>query len=57
MSIIPQYCYQNLSSLCTSAKGKYGDRITEEKERMALLLCQAKEEHSRLAQELWPTSW
>ena len=32
MSIIPQYCCQNLGSLCTSAKGKYGDRVTEEKE-------------------------
>ena len=37
-------CCQNLGSLCTSAKKKYGDRIMEEKERVALLLCQAKGE-------------
>ena len=57
MSIIPQYCCQNLGSLCTSAKRKCGDRVTEEKERMALLLCQAKGEHSRLAQGLCPAPW
>ena len=41
-------CCQNLGSLCTNAKQKYGDRVME-KERVALLLCQTKGEHSRLA--------
>ena len=41
-------CCQNLGSLCTNAKQKYGDKVME-KERVALLLCQAKGEHSRLA--------
>ena len=46
-------CCQHLGCLCTSAKQKYRDRITEEKEKVALLLCQAKGEHSRLVpQEL-----
>ena len=44
--------------MCTNAKQKYGDTIitiTEEKERMAPLLCYAKGEHSRLGtQELYP---
>ena len=48
-------CCQNLGSLCTNDKQKYRDRVMEEKERVALLLCQAKGEHSRLAlQELCP---
>ena len=42
-------CCQNLGCLCTNANQKYGDRVTEEKERVALLLCQAKGKHSRLA--------
>ena len=55
MSIIPQYCCQNLGSLCTSAKRKCGDRVTEEKEGVALALCQVNGEHSRfMPQELRP---
>ena len=33
--------------LCTNARQKYGDRVMEEKERVALLLCQAKGELSK----------
>ena len=33
---------QNHGSLCTNAKQKYGDRVMEEKERVALLFCQGK---------------
>ena len=40
-------CCQNLGSLCTNARQKYGDRVMEEKERVALLLCQAKGELSK----------
>ena len=36
---------QNLGFLCASAKQKYGDRVMEEKKRVALLPCQSKEEH------------
>ena len=52
-------CCQNLGSLCISAKKKYRDRVMEEKERVTLLLCQTKGEHSRLVpQELCPLpSW
>ena len=42
-------------SLCHDIEQKYRDRVMEEKERMALFLCQAKGEHSRLApHELCP---
>ena len=42
----------------TDAKQKYRNRVMEEKERVALFLCQAKREHSRLApQELCPPPW
>ena len=37
----------NIDSLCSNAKQKYGDRAIE-KERTALLLCQAKWGHDRL---------
>ena len=48
-------CCQNLGSLCTNDEQKYGDGVMEENERVALLLCQAKGEHGRLApQELCP---
>ena len=52
-------CCQNLGSLCINAKKKYRDRVMEEKERVTLLLCQTKGEHSRLVpQELCPIpSW
>ena len=51
-------CCQNLGSLCANDKQKYGDRVMEEKERVALLLCEAKGEHCRLApQELCLPSW
>ena len=41
-----------------NAKQKYGDRVMKEKWRLALLLCQTKEEHSRLVpQELCPHPW
>ena len=37
---------------------KHGDRVMEKKKRMALLLCQAKGEHSRLfPQEPVPPPW
>ena len=50
-------CCQTLGSLCTSAEQKYGDRAME-KEVMALFLCQAKREHSRLMpQELHFPPW
>ena len=52
------YCWQDLGSLCTSAKQKYRDRVAEEKERVALFLCRAKGDHRRLApQELCPSPW
>ena len=35
-------------TLYSNAKQKYGDRAIDEKERMALLLCQAKWGHDRL---------
>ena len=37
-------------ALCAPMPKKYGDRVMEKKEkkRMALFLCQAKREHSRL---------
>ena len=35
--------------LCTNARQNYGDRVMEEKERVALLLCQAKGELSKQA--------
>ena len=42
----------------TNAKQKYRDRAMEEKERVALFLCQAEREHSRLVpQELCPPHW
>ena len=41
-----------------NAKQKYGDRVMKEKWRLASLLCQTKEEHSRLVpQELCPHPW
>ena len=49
-------CCQNLSFLCTNAKQKNGGGVTEE--RVALLLWQAKGEHSRLVpQEPVPSFW
>lgn len=38
LEFIPLYqCCQNLGCLCTNSNQKYGDQVTEEKERMALL--------------------
>ena len=55
---IGKQCCQNLGFLFTNAKQKYGDRVMDEKERVTLLLCQVKREHSRLApQELCPSHW
>ena len=49
------YCWQDLGSLYINAKQKHRDRVVEEKERVALVLSQAKGDHSRLApQELCP---
>ena len=49
-------CCQNLSFLCTNAKQKNGGGVTEE--TGALLLWQAKGEHSRLVpQEPVPSFW
>ena len=47
-------------TLCAPMPKKYGDRVMEKKEkkRVALFLCQAKREHSRLVpQELCPPPW
>ena len=50
-------CCRNLGCLCTNAKQKYGDRVMEERERVALLFWQAMGELRRLApQKLCPPS-
>ena len=47
-----EHCCQNLGSLCTNAKQKYGDRVMEEKEAQRYSCAR----HSRLVpQELCPT--
>ena len=40
-------CCQNLGCLCTNSNQKYGDQVTEEKEREALLHSKAKGKHTR----------
>ena len=48
-------CCQNIGSLYPDAKMRYGDRVLEEKERVALIFARQRGEHSRLApQELCP---
>ena len=42
----PSYCCQNVGFLHTSAKQKYRDRVLEEKERIAIFLCQARKKES-----------
>ena len=44
-------------SLFADDKQKFGDRVMEEKERIALFLCQARRECVRLAPQLYPTPW
>ena len=50
---LTKVCCQNLGSLCTDVEQIYGDKVMEERERVALFLFEAKREHSWLApQEL-----
>ena len=44
-------------ALCAPVPNRNMERVMEEVERKALLLCQAKGEHSRLAQKLCPAPW
>ena len=48
---------RKILAVCIPVPNRNTETVMEEKERVALLLCQAKEEHSMLAsQELCPTA-
>ena len=55
MRIGGQCCCQNLGSLRRNAKQKFRDRVVEEKERVVLLLRQAKWGHNKLEPQVLST--